>query len=324
MREILGVVAKEVFGGLVFIAILAVIFVPLERLFSSGRGPRAGLFKRKRLVDIAHVMIGAPFGKLLTFVPVALAIVAWAPLILLVQAKYKVTLPVSFKALPVALQIPIALLLADFVSYWTHRLFHQSWFWRLHAVHHSSKTLDWLSAVRNHPIAEALGKAFSIVPFLVMGVDGKVLAVLAPILGLYAVLLHANVPWSFGPLRYVIATPIFHRWHHSSDVEAHDKNFAGLFPIWDLLFGTWYVPVDPTTNKVIEPTRFGVRETVRAMKMPETFVGQMIFPLSPVCGRGNGRVGRNTSLPRPPRPQRRLSSGARVSAPQYRARGGHP
>lgn len=297
MREILGLVAKEVLGGLVLVVILGVIFVPLERVFRSGRAPRAGLFQRTRLVDLAHVMIGTPAGKLLAFVPVVLAMVAWAPLMLLMQAKYKLTVPIAlqFKSWPFAVQLPIALLLADFVGYWTHRLFHQSWFWRLHAVHHSSRTLDWFSAVRNHPLAEALGKAFGIVPFLVLGVDAKVLVALAPLFGLYGVLLHSNVPWSFGPLRYVIATPVFHRWHHSSDQAARDRNFAGFFPIWDLLFGTWYVPVDPITKRVIEPTRFGVDDVV----MPETFVGQMLAPLHS---------------------DKRF---VRTAAPQYRARGGY-
>ena len=59
---------------------------------------------------------------------------------------------------------------------------------------------------------------------------------------LYAILVHANVGWDLGPLRRVIASPRFHRWHHTSQAEGCDKNFSGLLPIWDLLFGSYYMP----------------------------------------------------------------------------------
>src|SRR5829696_1217790 len=51
-----------------------------------------------------------------------------------------------------------------------------------------------------------------------------------------------NVRWEFRPVRRLVATPAFHHWHHSADREAIDKNFAVHTPIWDLLFGTYYLP----------------------------------------------------------------------------------
>ena len=69
-----------------------------------------------------------------------------------------------------------------------------------------------------------------------------VLAAYLPALGIVALLQHANVPWTFGPLRYAIASPAFHAWHHASEERGRDKNFAALFPIWDLAFGTYYLP----------------------------------------------------------------------------------
>ena len=91
-------------------------------------------------------------------------------------------------------------------------------------------------------------------------------ATYVPFLGLYGILLHANVTWTFGPLRYVIASPAFHRWHHTSEEAGLDKNFAGLLPIWDLLFRTFYLP-----GQV--PRVFGVRDAI-----PDGFVGQMTWP----------------------------------------------
>jgi sterol desaturase/sphingolipid hydroxylase (fatty acid hydroxylase superfamily) len=77
------------------------------------------------------------------------------------------------------------------------------------------------------------------------------------------------VNWDFGPLRYVIATPVFHRWHHSKDREAWDKNFAGLFVFWDILFGTFYMP------KGRYPENFGIPE-----EFPKDFVGQLVHPFA--------------------------------------------
>ena len=75
--------------------------------------------------------------------------------------------------------------------------------------------------------------------------------------------------WDFGPLRCLIASPAFHRWHHTSEDEGLDRNFAGLFPWMDLLFGTFYLP----SGK--QPSRFGVS----GQNVPSTFVGQMLYPL---------------------------------------------
>ena len=79
-----------------------------------------------------------------------------------------------------------------------------------------------------------------------------VVAAYAPFLTFHALLLHANVGWTFGPLRYVVSSPAFHRWHHTTEAEGLDKNFAGLFPFIDLAFGTFYMPPGR------QPERFGI------------------------------------------------------------------
>jgi sterol desaturase/sphingolipid hydroxylase (fatty acid hydroxylase superfamily) len=87
------------------------------------------------------------------------------------------------------------------------------------------------------------------------------------LLTFYAIFLHANVNWDFGPLRSVVATPVFHRWHHSREREAWDKNFAGLLPLWDILFGTYYMP------RGRYPENFGINEP-----MPAGWTGQFVEP----------------------------------------------
>ena len=172
--------------------------------------------------------------------------------------------------LPVWVQAMAILVLGDFIGYWVHRWFHGQKLWPFHAIHHSSTDLDWLSSVRVHPVNEVLGKALRAAPFVVLGFSPVVIAAYVPFLTFHAILLHANVSWAFGPLRYVISSPAFHRWHHSCEEQAIGKNFAGLLPVWDLLFGTFHMP------KEARPRLFGVAGS----PVPESFVRQMAYPFS--------------------------------------------
>jgi sterol desaturase/sphingolipid hydroxylase (fatty acid hydroxylase superfamily) len=170
--------------------------------------------------------------------------------------------------LPLGIQVPLILLLADLLAYATHRLFHGRSLWRFHAIHHSSTAVDWLSSVRLHPVNDGLARVVQVVPLYLLGFDGAALAAFVPFLTFYALLLHANVGWTYGPLRFVIASPVFHRWHHTTEAEGLDKNFAGLFPFIDLAFGTFYMPAGQL------PQRFGVlRDDV-----PPGLWGQLMYP----------------------------------------------
>lgn len=170
--------------------------------------------------------------------------------------------------LPVWLQAITILVLGDFIGYWSHRWFHGRRLWKFHAIHHSSKELDWLSATRLHPVNEIGSRVLAVIPFALIGFSPTALALYVPLLTFYSIFIHANVSWTFGPLRYVIATPIFHRWHHTKEDEAIDMNFAGLLPLWDMIFGTFYMPKDKV------PTEFGVHDD----SVPESFLGQLAYP----------------------------------------------
>jgi len=169
---------------------------------------------------------------------------------------------------PLWLQAIEILVIGDFIAYWMHRWFHGRRLWKFHAIHHCSKDLDWLSSVRLHPVNDWLTRWVQASSLVLLGFSPLAVAAYVPFLTFYAIFLHANVSWGFGPLGKVIASPRFHRWHHTSEDEGLDKNFAGLFPFFDILFGTYYMPKDRL------PQRFGIRDD----DVPEGFLGQLAYP----------------------------------------------
>ncbi len=144
---------------------------------------------------------------------------------------------------PAWLQILEILLLTDLLSYLFHRILHHtSLLWPIHAIHHSAEEIDWLVAARNHPAEPVLFKLFMNYPLYLAGFRPDLMAVVMPFVAIYSLLLHANLTWGYGPLGYLLASPAFHRWHHSSELPALDKNFAQLFSFYDFVFGTAYFP----------------------------------------------------------------------------------
>src|SRR6202000_2817431 len=170
--------------------------------------------------------------------------------------------------LPLWCQALLFLVLSDFMLYWLHRLFHGGAFWKYHAIHHSSEDLDWISAARFHPVNLFLGTVAVDVILLMAGISPNIMLWVGPFTTFHSAFVHANLKWTRVPFKYVLATPVFHRWHHTSLEEGGDTNFAGTFPLWDILFGTFRMP----ENEV--PKEYGKDEAA----MPEAFVGQMVFP----------------------------------------------
>ena len=238
--------------------VLSALFALLERAAASV--PRRSIFRRERLTDLLWWFFTPTVTKAIGAAVLFVAIVMLTAGIKPSQS--------WFVSQPAALQIVEALVAADFLAYWSHRMFHRGALWRIHAVHHSSKELDWLAAARVHPLNEILSRLFQLLPLYLLGFRGDALAALVPLLTFYGIFLHANLRWDFGPLRHVIASPVFHRWHHTSQEEGLDRNFAGLFPWIDLLFGTFYMPRDR------QPEKFGLAGET----MPESLAGQLVYP----------------------------------------------
>ncbi|WP_137939636.1 sterol desaturase family protein [Chitinivorax sp. B] len=143
------------------------------------------------------------------------------------------------KDLPFVVELFLIILVADLVQYWTHRAYHEvPVLWRLHAVHHSVKSMDWLAGSRQHILELLMTRTLVLAPIFVLGFSKEVIDAYIVIVGFQAVFNHANVSVRLGPLRYVIVTPNFHHWHHSQDKEALDRNYAAHFAFLDYLFGT--------------------------------------------------------------------------------------
>ena len=155
----------------------------------------------------------------------------------------------------------------DFVLYWIHRAFHRGFLWKYHAVHHATRELEWTSAARFHPVNLALGTAAVDIAALLCGISPEIFLVIGPFNTITSCLVHANLNWSFGPLRYVLVSPVFHRWHHARAVR--DKNFASTFSLWDVMFGTAYMPAKA------RPADYGIDDAA----MPEGMWAQIAYPL---------------------------------------------
>jgi sterol desaturase/sphingolipid hydroxylase (fatty acid hydroxylase superfamily) len=256
----------QILGILIALAGLSVLICALERLFPSLR--RQPAWRRDSQVDVLYWLL----TPLLTRTIVKIAGVTTFLIAFVVLDRQVVTrLADGFGPVlsqPLWLLVVEIFLLGDLVGYWTHRWFHSRRMWKFHAVHHSSTQLDALSALRVHPINDVVSKLAPVMLLACLGFPLKALAGYVSLLTFSAVVLHANLNWSFGPLRYIIASPLFHRWHHTIEEQGLNKNFAPLFPFLDLLFGTFHMPNSQP------PERFGTSST----QVPAAFLAQLLFP----------------------------------------------
>ena len=256
-------------GLLVGLAGFGVLFAVLERLQPAR--PQQRVFRRGFGTDALYWFFTPLVTKPLTSVVIG-ACVVLAAILAGVQPSAE-HLEAFFNArgfvdtLPLWLQVLLFFLLADLLGYLAHRLLHAPRLWPVHAVHHSSQEVDWLSAVRVHPLNDLFARLVQALPLVLFGFSPLLLVAWVPVLVFYSLLQHANVGWTFGPLRYVLVSPAFHRWHHA-EARGEACNFSSIFPVWDLIFGTFHLP-DETS-----PPRYGTPED----DVPAGLFGQMVFP----------------------------------------------
>ncbi len=137
--------------------------------------------------------------------------------------------------------ILLALLLADVTYYWEHRIAHRvRLLWTQHAVHHSSRDYNIVTAVRFGPL-ESLWSFLAHIPMILVGFSPDVVLGSVILVQAYQTWLHTELIGKLGPLEWVLNTPSHHRVHHGSDAKYLDKNYAGILIIWDRLFGSFQI-----------------------------------------------------------------------------------
>ena len=160
-------------------------------------------------------------------------------------------------------------LAVDFMRYWVHRACHSYMpLWRLHEVHHSPDILYTLNVGRFHPFEKALHFACDSAPFLLLGVASEVLAGYFMLYAVNGFFQHSNLRLRYGWLNYVVGSAETHRWHHARDPKTAACNFGNTTIVWDLLFGTWYLPKEGPVDDI------GIMDKA----YPKGFWAQMLTP----------------------------------------------
>jgi sterol desaturase/sphingolipid hydroxylase (fatty acid hydroxylase superfamily) len=194
----------------------------------------------------------------------------------------------AMSRLPLLVQAFLIILVTDVIQYWLHRAFHTGLLWPFHAVHHSPKQIDWTATFRIHPINFLFYNTLAGALMLLLGFSPMAFAIVGPFNFFTAAMVHANLNWTFGPLKYVFASPVFHRWHHADDPAIYNKNFAPTFSFLDVMFGTFHMPEGRL------PEAYG------AEGVPEDFFGQLVYPFRAILA----PVGRDASSGTPEAPAR--------------------
>ncbi len=229
-------------SSVAFLGLSLLLFAPLERLVPARKN-----HARAPVSDWLHFWANPAIG-------------AWVALtfIAALGATIRALLPPAMLAWtggqPLAMQLLIAVTLAELWGYWAHRLAHALPFlWRFHRVHHSIEEMHWVSAHRQHPLDVIWTIAGANLPAFALGINIKPLAIFILFERCYTVFLHANIDCAYGPLGRILASPRFHHWHHDAGEIGRNRNFAGMFSCLDWLFGTYLPPTQP-------PAHFGPKE----------------------------------------------------------------
>lgn len=248
------------------ILIVALIFVPLEQVLALHDQQKP--WRRGWLNDVFYLLFNG--------LPVKLVFLGLLGAVMLaVGAVVPAGVAVWVQSWPIFAQVLVVIVIADLGFYCAHRTFHAvPWLWRFHAVHHSIEQMDWLAAHRVHPVDQIITMSASLLPVYALGFDPAAIAIYAVIYNWQSLLIHSNVRLNFGPLRWIVASPQFHHWHHANERSAYDKNFAGQLPIIDAIAGTLHLP-----DRM--PEAYGCDDPV-----PALYHQQLLYPLLPRPGSG--------------------------------------
>lgn len=238
------------------ILILIFVFVPIEKALAVHHQK---IFREGWFTDLCYYFSGYFIGHGTTKLLIIF--------ILLSQGSITI-LPKFIGQQALILQVTAAIFIGDLCFYFVHRLLHiVPWLWRFHAIHHSSTNIDWLATVRVHPFEQVLTKSCQMIPLYWLGFSTEVLAIYIIFSSAIAFFIHANVRVRFPILKWIIATPEFHRWHHDRYPQKGAQNLAVQLPILDYIFGTLYLP------KNEQPKLYGTK-----LNTTTNYFNHLIYP----------------------------------------------
>lgn len=240
--------------------VLTAVFVPMERLIPNRR--EQSVFRSGWVTDLQHFFVSHLLVQMLTYLTLlpATVIFAWLTGPALQEA---------VQSQPLWVQFIEIMIVADLAEYAIHRGFHTTpWLWRIHAVHHSVEHMDWIAGSRLHLLEIVIIRGGTFMPLYLLGFSQPAVYAYLAFVSFHAVFLHTNTGFRLGWLEHVIAMPRFHHWHHSSEREALDKNFALHFPVIDQLFGTKHLP----------DGRWPMTYGVLGYTLPEGWWAQLLWP----------------------------------------------
>ncbi len=228
--------------GAIEVALLAAVFVPLER----SRGLEPVVDPRAVRVDVLYTLLhrlgGFTLFAFALLTPAVDALEAQLRLLGFSRLNIDQVWP-GLTDVPVV-SLLIYLVVLDFVDYWVHRAQHRvGWWWALHALHHSQRQMTFWCDNRNHLLDDLIRDALMAIVAVLIGVAPAQFVLLVVITRVMQSVQHANLRWRWGgPFERLIVSPSFHRLHHAighgHEGPARGCNFAVLFPVWDQLFGT--------------------------------------------------------------------------------------
>lgn len=222
-------------------AVVGSTLLPVAAVF----GALALLTKRR------GALVAAWQGRREALTNVGLVVVNYillAPLMLVPVLAVRAVLPVppllaeAWALLPQWMMLASAILVIEFAAYWRHRIEHQPGLWRFHATHHADEALNWMSVLRKHPVSKFLELLVDTLPLLLLGAPAWAIVAAQLIRSWWGYFIHADVPWTLGPLGGVLMSPAAHRLHHIRDETLMGGNYGNMLTLWDRLFGTWRDP----------------------------------------------------------------------------------
>lgn len=174
--------------------------------------------------------------------------------------------------LPLWLQLLLAVLIADVGITLAHFASHRfASLWRLHAVHHSVKRMYGFNGLMKHPVHQTIETFAGTTPLLLMGAPVDVLQLLVVAVALQLLLQHSNVAYFTGPLKFMLAINVVHRFHHIGNGEEGDVNFGLFTSLTDRLLGTAFFDED----RVIGTSDIGIEDDP---DYPDGYLAQLVEP----------------------------------------------